>query len=143
MLMASTEASTRPMNTRMVVAATVIITDSKADGPSSAELPTCQRVAVLKNFPCSAKFERKMCGGGSSWGSAQPTAHRSSQMPANRPTDRQAHQTLPSQSMPAIAAKILAMGRLVTVGWATPAGLLGARHSVALMLFRTASVHAR
>src|SRR5215470_15644217 len=103
MLIASTEASTSPTNTRMVVAATVIITDSKADGPSSAELPTCQRVAVLKNFPCSAKFDRKMCGGGSSWGSAQPTAHKSSQRPAKSPTDTQVHQALPSQSMPAIA----------------------------------------
>src|SRR4029453_8449190 len=111
MPIASTEASTRPTNTRMVVAATVIITDSKADGPSM-ELPTCQRVAVLKNLPCSPKFERKMCGGGRSWGSAQPVAQHSSQMPANRPTDRQVHQTLDSQSIPARLAKTrVAAGR--------------------------------
>src|SRR5215216_2911669 len=112
MPMASTEARTRPTNTRMVVAATVIITDSRADGPSSAELPTCQRVAVLKNLPCSPKFERKMCGGGSSWGSAQPIAQHSSQRPANRPTDRQVHQTLDSQSQPAsVDSRRVAAGR--------------------------------
>src|SRR5215212_11600815 len=117
MPMASTEARTRPTNTRMVVAATVIITDSKAEGPSSAELPTCQRVAVLKNLPCSPKFERKMCGGGRSCGSAQPIAQHSYQMPANRPTDRQVHQTFDSQSMPARAAKrrVAAAGRDVPV----------------------------
>ena len=40
-----------PTKTRMVVAPTVIMTDSNADGPSVIELPTCQRVAVLKNLP--------------------------------------------------------------------------------------------
>src|SRR5215813_11298125 len=103
MLIASPEASTSPTNTRMVVAATVIITDSKADGPSMA-LPTCQRVAVLKYLPCSPKLLRKMCGGGSSFSSAQPRAQQSSQMPANRPTDRHVHQTFDSQSSPAIEA---------------------------------------
>src|ERR1700716_3523685 len=98
MPIASTEASTRPTNTRMVVAPTVIITDSKAEGPSSAELPTCQRVAVLKNLPCSPKLLRKMCGGGSSWASAQPNAQQRSQIPANSPTDRHVHQTFVSQS---------------------------------------------
>ena len=88
----------------MVVAPTVIITDSKADGPSFIELPTCQRVAVLKNLPCSAMLPRKMCGGGSSLGSAQPSAQHSSQMPANRPIDRHVHQTFASQSRPAIEA---------------------------------------
>src|SRR3977135_3995840 len=101
MLIASTVASTSPTNTRMVVAATVIITDSRADGPSSMALPTCQRVAVLKNLPCSVKLLRKMCGGGSSLGSAQPSAQHSSQSPANRPTDRHAHQILESASRPA------------------------------------------
>ena len=104
MLIASAEASTSPTNTRMVVAATVIITDSKADGPSMA-LPTCQRVAVLKNLPCSPKLLRKMCGGGSSCGSAQPSAQHSSQIPANRPTDRHVHHALVSQSNPAMVAK--------------------------------------
>src|SRR5258707_7213925 len=123
MLIASTEASTRPTNTRMVVAATVIITDSKAEGPSSAELPTCQRVAVLKNLPCSPKFERKMCGGGSSWASAQPSAQHSSQIPANRPTDRQVHQTFASQSSPPRDASIrdAAAGRDVPAAAALPA----------------------
>jgi hypothetical protein len=113
MPIASTEASTRPTNTRMVVAATVISTDSSADGPSSAELPTCHRVAVLKNLPCSPKFERKMCGGGRSCGSAQPIAQQTSQIPANRPTDRQAHQTLASQSSPPAYAsrRFAAVGR--------------------------------
>src|SRR5881394_3263137 len=129
MLIASTEASTRPTNTRMVVAATVIITDSKAEGPSSAELPTCQRVAVLKNLPCSPKFERKMCGGGRSWGSAQPIAQHSSQSPANRPTDRQVHQTLDSQSIPAKAAKTRdAVGR---EGSAEPAFVGASRSTTA------------
>src|SRR5262245_66536952 len=85
----------------MVVAATVIITDSKAEGPSPIELPTCQRVAVLKNLPCSPKFERKMCGGGRSCGSAQPSAQQISQMPANSATDRQVQPALASQSQPA------------------------------------------
>src|SRR5260221_13842564 len=113
MLIASTEASTRPTNTRMVVAATVIITDSKAEGPSQAELPTCQRVAVLKNLPCSAKLLRKMCGGGSSWASAQPSAQHNSQIPANRPTDRHVHQTFVSQSRLAVPAnrRVTASGR--------------------------------
>src|SRR5260221_14583876 len=123
MLIASTEASTRPTNTRIVVAATVIITDSKAEGPSSAELPTCQRVAVLKNLPCSPKLPRKMCGGGSSWASAQPSAQHSSQIPANRPTDRQGHQTFVSQSSPPIEASMrdAAAGRDVPAAAARPA----------------------
>src|SRR5262249_58224021 len=103
MLIASAEAITSPANTRMVVAATVIITDSKADGPSMA-LPTCQRVAVLKNLPCSPKLLRKMCGGGSSFSSAQPSAQHTSQIPANSPTDRQVHHAFASQSVPAIEA---------------------------------------
>src|SRR3990167_5700868 len=100
MPIASTEASTRPANTRAVVAAPVISTDSKAEGPSVMDVPTCQRVAVLKNLPCSAMLSRKMCGGGSSFGSAQPIAQHSSQRPANRLIDRQVHQTLASQSSP-------------------------------------------
>src|ERR671918_780165 len=98
-MVASTMWKNSATNTRMVVAATVIITDSSADGPSPMDWPTCQRVAVLKNLPCSPKLLRKMCGGGRSCGSAQPIAQHSSQRPANRPTDRQVHQILDSQSM--------------------------------------------
>src|SRR5258708_15428177 len=36
---------------------------------------------------------RKMCGGGSSLGSAQPSAQHASQIPANSPTDRHDHNT--------------------------------------------------
>src|SRR5512144_1076638 len=123
MAIAKTQAITSPTKTRMVVAATVIITDSKADGPSPIELPTCQRVAVLKNLPCSPKFERKMCGGGRSCGSAQPIAQHSSQIPANRPTDRQVHQTLDSQSMPAMdeSRRFTAAGRDVPAAVRVPA----------------------
>src|SRR5882757_5105998 len=102
--MPSTEAISRPANTRMVVAPTVIITDSKAEGPSVIDLPTCQRVAVLKNLPCSAIDPRKMCGGGSSFGSAQPISQRNSQMPANSPIDRQPHRILETTVEPAIDA---------------------------------------
>src|SRR5258708_16493257 len=91
-----------PTKTRIVVAATVIRTDSSADGPSPIELPTCQRVAVLKYLPCSAKLLRKMCGGGNSFSSAHPSAQHSSQIPANSPIDKQAHQAFASQSRPAI-----------------------------------------
>src|SRR5258708_6115182 len=104
MLIASAEAITRPANTRIVVAPTVIITDSKADGPAFIDWPTCQRVAVLKNLACSAMLPRKMCGGGSSLGSAQPSAQQSSQSPANRPTERHVHQILDNVSRPAIHA---------------------------------------
>src|SRR5258708_10089993 len=95
---------TSPTKTRIVVAATVIRTDSSADGPSPIELPTCQRVAVLKYLPCSAKLLRKMCGGGNSFSSAHPSAQHSSQIPANSPIDKQAHQAFASQSRPAIEA---------------------------------------
>src|SRR5580692_8601193 len=88
----------------MVVAPTVIITDSNALGPPVIDLPTCQRVAVLKNLPCSAIDPRKMCGGGSSLGSAQPIAHRNSQMPKNRPTDRIVQTILATTPSPAIEA---------------------------------------
>src|SRR5690242_854080 len=98
------EAMTSPTKTRIVVAATVIITDSSADGPSPIALPTCHRVAVLKNLPCSPKLLRKMCGGGSSFSSAQPSAQHTSQIPANSPTDRQVHHAFASQSVPAIEA---------------------------------------
>src|SRR5260370_28447829 len=104
MLIASAEAITSPANTRDVVAPTVIITDSKAVGPSFIDWPTCQRVAVLKYLPCSAMLPRKMCGGGSSLGSAQPNAQQSSQRPANRPIERHVHQILDSVSRPAIDA---------------------------------------
>src|SRR5229473_6918822 len=100
MLIASTEAITRPANTRAVVAPTVIITDSKAVGPSFIDWPTCQRVAVLKYLPCSAMLPRKMCGGGNSLGSAQPSAQQSSQRPANRLIERHVHQILDSVSRP-------------------------------------------
>src|SRR3954470_6532773 len=102
--MARTEAKIRPTKTRAVVAAPVISTDSKADGPSAMEVPTCQRVAVLKYLPCSVMLSRKMCGGGSSFSSAQPIAQQSSQSPGKRLIDRQVHQPLPSQSSPAIEA---------------------------------------
>ena len=95
---ASTEAIARPMKTRAVVAPTVIITDSKAVGPAFIAWPTCQRVAVLKNLPCSARLPRKMCGGGSSFGSAQPKNQQSSQRPANRLIDRMVHQALVNHS---------------------------------------------
>src|SRR5260370_4310138 len=88
----------------MVVAPTVIISDSKADGPSVIDLPTCQRVAVLKNLPWSTIEPRKMCGGGSSLGSAQPTAQQNSQMPTNKATDRHVHQILPNTLSPAMEA---------------------------------------
>src|SRR5262245_11844061 len=118
----------------MVVAATVIITDSKADGPSPIDWPTCHRVAVLKNFPCSPKSERKMCGGGRSWGSAQPIAHNSSQMPANRLTERTVHQALPSQSHPPIEArKRLGAGRDAPV-----AGVLALRSMTVIAPLRSA-----
>ncbi len=87
----------------MVVAPTVIITDSKAEGPSPIDLPTCQRVAVLKNLPCSPIEPRKMCGGGSSFGIGP--AHHPAQLPdAGEQADRQAASTttLASQSQPAI-----------------------------------------
>ena len=113
MLMASAEAITRPANTRIVVAPTVIITDSKPDGPAFIDWPTCQRVAVLKNLACSGMLPRKMCGGGSSLGSAQPNAQQSSQRPANSPTERHVHQILDSVSRPAIDAsrRVTAAGR--------------------------------
>src|ERR1700730_1541613 len=103
--MPSTEAIRRPTNTRMVVQPTVIITDSSAEGPSFIDLPTCQRVAVLKNLPWSAIDPMKTCGGGSSFGSAQPISQRNSQMPANRPIDRQPHRILETTLDPAIEAK--------------------------------------
>src|SRR4051794_18081418 len=95
------EAMIRPTNTRMVVAPTVIITDSKAEGPSVIDLPTCQRVAVLKNLPCSAIEPMKMCGGGSSLGSAQPMNHRNSQIRTNRPIDRHVHRIFAGTLSPA------------------------------------------
>src|SRR5436190_18358095 len=100
----STEAIASPENTRMVVAPIVVITDSKADGPSVIDLPTCQRVAVLKNLPWSAIEPMKMCGGGSSFGSAQPTAHSNSQMPTNRPIDRIVQPILAAMPSPAMVA---------------------------------------
>src|SRR6266851_3408554 len=93
-----------PTKTRIVVAATVIITDSSADGPSPIALPTCQRVAVLKYLPCSAKLLRKICGGGNSFSSAHPSAQHSSQIPPKSPIDKQAHQAFANQSRPAIEA---------------------------------------
>src|SRR3979409_557502 len=104
MLIASAEAITRPANTRIVVAPTGIIPASKPEGPAVIDWPTCQRVAVLKNLACSAMLPRKMCGGGSSLGSAQPNAQQSSQRPANSPTERHVHQILDSVSKPAIDA---------------------------------------
>src|SRR3979490_3622939 len=104
MLTASAEAITRPANTRIVVAPTVIITDSKPDGPAVIDWPTCQRVAVWKTLAGSGMLPRKMCGGGSSLGSAQPNAQQSSQRPANSPTERHVHQILDSVSRPAIDA---------------------------------------
>ena len=103
--MPSTVAITRRTNTRIVVAATVIITDSKALGPSFIATPTCQRVAVLKNLPCSPMLPRKMCGGGSSLGSASSSSQHSSHMPANRPIDRHPHPIFDSMPSPAIEAK--------------------------------------
>src|SRR6188768_2170693 len=113
MPIASTEARISPTKTRAVVAAPVISTDSKADGPSVIDVPTCQRVAVLKYLPCSPMLSRKMCGGGSSFSSAQPIAQHNSQRPANRLIDRQVHQTLASQSSPAMEAikRVAAAGR--------------------------------
>src|SRR5260370_32268356 len=118
MLIASAEAITSPANTRDVVAPTVIITDSKAVGPSFIDWPTCQRVAVLKYLPCSAMLPRNMCGGGSSLGSAQPNAQQSSQRPANRPIERHVHQILDSVSRPAIDAN----RRVTAAGGGAPAG---------------------
>ena len=113
MLIASTEAITRPANTRAVVAPMVIITDSSGVGPSFIAVPIVQRVAVLKNLACSAMLPRKMCGGGSSLGSAQPSAQQSSQMPANSAMDRHVHQTFDKASRPAIDAnrRVTAAGR--------------------------------
>src|SRR5258708_23857149 len=91
-----------PTKTRIVVAATVISTDSSADGPSPIELPTCQRVAVLKYLPCSTKLLRKRCGGGNSFSSAHPSAQHSSQIPASTPADPHAHPSVPSPSPPAV-----------------------------------------
>ena len=99
----------------------MISTDSKADGPSVMDVPTCQRVAVLKNLPCSAMLPRKMCGGGSSFSSAQPIAQHSSQRPANRLIDRQVHQTLASQSSPAIDATAGGEQRVAAAGRDAPA----------------------
>jgi hypothetical protein len=59
---------------------------------------------VLKNLPWSAIEPRKMCGGGSSLGSAQPTAQQNSQMPTNSAIDRHVHQILPNTLSPAIEA---------------------------------------
>src|SRR3982074_1201808 len=113
MLIASTEAITRPAKTRAVVAPMVIITDSNGVGPSFIAVPMVQRVAVLKNLACSAMLPRKMCGGGSSLGSAQPSAQHSSQIPANRVMDRQVHQILDNASSPTIKAnrRVPAAGR--------------------------------
>src|SRR4029077_18881139 len=104
MLIASTEAITRPANKRAVVAPMVINTDSNGVGPSFIAVPMVQRVAVLKNLACSAMLPRKMCGGGGSLGSAQPSAQQSSQMPANRLMDRHVHHILDKVSRPAIDA---------------------------------------
>src|SRR5580658_801031 len=95
----------RPAKTRMVVAPTVTITDWKALGPALIDCPTCQRVAVLKNLPCSAIDPRKMCGGGSSFASAQPNHQQTSHSPANSPIDRQLHSTFVSHPSLAIVAK--------------------------------------
>src|ERR1700676_1380178 len=95
----------RPGKTRMVVALTVTITDSKALGPAFIAWPTCQRVAVLKNLPWSAIDPRKMCGGGSSLASDQPNHQQSSHSPANRPIDKQFHRTFLNHPSPAIEAK--------------------------------------
>src|ERR1700747_609416 len=97
----------------MVVAPTVVITDSKAEGPPVIDLPTCQRVAVLKNLPWSAIEPRKICGGGSSLGSGQPMAHRNSQIPKNRPTDRIVQPTLAMGPSPDMVAnrRVTAAGR--------------------------------
>src|SRR5215475_10694071 len=113
MLIASTEAITRPANTRAVVAPMVIITDSNGVGPVFIAVPMVQRVAVLKNLPWSAMLPRKMCGGGSSLGSAQPTAQHTSQMPANSAIERHVHQILDSASRPPIEAnrRVTAAGR--------------------------------
>src|SRR5690349_7640447 len=100
----------------MVVAPTVIITDSKALGPALIDLPICQRVAVLKNLPCSAIEPMKMCGGGRSLGSAQPIAHRNSQMPKNRPIDRIVQTILAIAPSPLIEAN-----RRATAGRDAPA----------------------
>src|ERR1700731_3477818 len=62
-------------------------------GPESWPTPTCQRLTVLKNFAWSTMSPRKMWGGGSSFGSAQPNAQHASQIPANSPTDRHDHST--------------------------------------------------
>src|SRR5471032_622587 len=95
----------RPRNTRMVVAPIVTMTDSKADGPSVIDRPTCQRVAVLKNLPWSAIDPRKICGGGRSLGSARPKNQQSSHRPANSPTDRQPHTIFDTMLSPAIVAR--------------------------------------
>src|SRR5258708_4912016 len=93
-----------PANTRPVVAPTVISTASNGDGPESIALPIAQRVAVLKNLAWSPTLPRKICGGGSSLGSARPSAQQTSQMPANRPIDRQVQNALASQAGGTIAA---------------------------------------
>src|SRR5471030_1228476 len=99
----------------MVVAPTVTITDSNAEGPSVIDRPTCQRVAVLKNLPWSAIDPMKMCGGGRSLGSAQPNSQHSSHRLTNRPIDRQLHMTFASAPSPAIEAnrRATAAGREV------------------------------
>ena len=76
-----------PTKTRMAVAPMVMNTASYGEGPLFGSTPICQRVAVLKKRAWSGMLPRKICGGGSSFSSATPTAQRNSQSPANMPTD--------------------------------------------------------
>ena len=82
-----TAASARPVSTRRVVATTVISTAIAGLGPASVAAPICQRRTVLKNCACLGMAPRNTCGGGSSFGSAQPISHSSSQIAANRPIE--------------------------------------------------------
>ena len=61
-----------------------------------------------------------------------PSSQHSSQMPANRPTDRQVHQTLDSQSMPRQAAETATPPPERDVPAAGPAAGVARRASVAI-----------
>src|ERR1700737_2294591 len=67
---------------------------SNGEGPLCCPTPICQRRAVLKNFNCSGKLPRKMCGGGSKRGSETPNAQSSSHRQAKSPIETRAQPVL-------------------------------------------------
>src|SRR5262249_49766168 len=86
-LMAETVARPSPANTRIVEDRIVISTAIAGLGPALASTPICQRCAVLKNLAWPVRSARKICGGGSRRGSAQPTYQHTYQIAANSPNE--------------------------------------------------------